>query len=209
MLKIASYSLQGQIVRVKLKCTCSDGKIFEVQEEGTTLYFCSKCRSRKTLEQLKKEASTYWRNRSWAVDCEPDQRAQPRVHIEVPVELTVKASRYSPPYCVLHGQGVVVSETGMLVVVHDFQQSYFQDITSAYRYVEIATAKPVEGFPTSLTGRVCGVSYRPTELPRCRVGMAFEGVTTEVIEALRRYMQEHGLRTPSSLGDTAPAGGQP
>ena len=191
MLKIASYSLKGQSVRVKLKCTCGEGKIFEVEEEGQRHYFCGKCRSRKTVEELKKEASTYWRGHVWIVDCESDQRAKPRIHVNYAVELTVKATRYSPSYCVLHGELVVLSESGALVVVEDFQEKYFQDVTTTYRYVELAAARAIPTFPSMLTGRVVGVRFRPDELPKSRVGIAFEGLSDEMAEALESHINEH------------------
>jgi len=191
MIRIASYSLRGHIVRVKLKCTCGNSKIFEVKEEGETIYFCNKCRSRKTLEELKKEASTYWRTRDWIVECEPDQRTQPRIHIDYPIELTVKATRLSPPYCVLHGKMVVLSESGMLAIVEDFSESYFQDITTAYRHVEITLQRQIPGFPTRLTGRIVGVRFRRTELPKCRLGIGFSGLSDETIEMLRKHIADH------------------
>jgi len=197
MLKIASYSLRGQVVRVKLKCTCGNGKIFEVQEEGRTFYFCGKCRARKTLEQLKKEASTYWRGRDWVIECEPDQRTQPRIHVDFGTELTVKATRYSPTYCVLHGRFVVLSESGCLVLIEDFNESYFDEVTSTHRYVEIVVTKPDKDFPSRLTGRIVGVTFRPEQLPKCRIGLAFENLSEKVIEALRQYIQEHVRQTSS------------
>jgi len=202
MLKIASYSLQGQIVRVKLKCTCGASKVLEVQEEDQTIYFCGKCRARKTLAQLKKEASSYWRLRNWIVACESDQRVNPRVHADFPVELTVKTSAFSPPYCTLHGRVVVLSSTGLLAVVEDFSESYFHDITSACRHVEINVAKPLEGFPHALTGRIVAVRYRPDTLPQGSVAIGFEGLTGEVGEMVRRYVQEHHPPTTHDLGET-------
>jgi len=204
MLKISSYSLRGQSVRVKLKCTCGNNKIFEVKENDKCVYFCSKCRSRKTLEELRKEASSYWRSRTWMIECEPDQRAHPRVQADFGVDLTIRASRYSPPYCTLHGRCVVLSETGMLAVVEDFRESYFPDITSAYRFAEIAAVKPAEGLPTSLTGRIYGVRYRPDELPQCRIGVAFEDLSKEAIEALRHYVEQHTSGVPSDLPENIP-----
>jgi hypothetical protein len=191
LLKIASYSLRGQVVRVKLRCSCGDGKIFEVQEEGKTYYFCNKCRTRKTVDELKKEASTYWRGRDWIVECEADQRTLPRIHVDFPVELTVKATRYSPAYCQLHGNLVVLSLSGTLAVVTDFQEAFFKDITSTYRQVEIATAKPVESFPPQLSGRIVGVRFRPDELPQCRIGIGFEDLSEEASEALRAHIAKH------------------
>lgn len=197
MLKIASYSLRGQVVRVKLKCSCGNGTIIEVVEEGQTFYFCNKCRSRKTLEQLKKEASTYWRGRDWVIACEPDQRTMPRIHVDFGVELTIKASRSSPPHCVLHGRCVILSESGALVVVEDFHESYFEEITSTYRHVEIAVTEPDEGFPPQLTGRIVGVTFRPKDLPQCRIGIGFEGMADEITETLRQHIEEHVRRASS------------
>lgn len=194
MLKIASYSLRGQIVRVKLKCTCGHGQIFEVQENGETVYFCEECRERKTLEDLKKEASTYWRGRDWVVECEPDQRTQPRIHVSYPVELTVRATPYSPPYCIMHGRCVVLSESGTLIVVNDFSESYFQDITSTYRHGQLALTEATEGFPPVLTGRVVGVTFRHDELPQCRIGFGFEGLSEEANTAIRRHIEDHVSR---------------
>lgn len=203
MLKIASYSLRGQVVRVKLKCTCGDGKILEIQEDGETVFFCSRCRNRKTLEQLKKEASTYWRSRKWVVECEPDQRVQPRIHVDYGVELTIRATRYSPTYCSLHGRMLVLSESGALVVVEDFKESYFEDITSAYRYVEVALTKPIESFPPHLTGRIVGVRFRPDELPLCRIGIGFEGLSEEDSNLLRQHIEQHAQKQspPESGGE--------
>jgi len=191
MLKIASYSLRGQVVRVKLKCTCGNGRIFEVHEDGVVVYFCSKCRGRKTLDELKKDASSYWKARSWIIECEPDQRAQPRTRVDFAADVTIKASRYSPPYCLLHGQCVMLSGTGMLIVVRDFTEAYFQDITSAYRFGDVTLPQAVEHLPTSLMGRIVGVRYRPEELPQCRVGLAFEGLGQEAMEGVRRYLAAH------------------
>jgi len=198
MLKIASYSLRGQLVRVKLNCTCGHSRIFEVQEEKKQIYFCGKCRSRKTLEELKKEASSYWRSRNWMIDCEPDQRVQPRIHVDFATRLTVKASHLSPPYCTLRGRCLVLSEAGMLIVVEDFREAYFQDITSAYRLAEVEMTEPVPDLPTPLTGRVVGVSYRPEELPQCRIGISLEGLGKETSDMLRRYVQAHLARSTSS-----------
>jgi len=191
LLKIASYSLRGQVVRVKLRCSCGEGKIFEVQEEGKTYYFCGKCRTRKTVDELKKEASTYWRGRDWIVECEADQRTLPRVHVDYAVELTVKATRYSPAYCALHGNLVVLSESGTLAVINNFEEAYFKDITSTYRHVELTTVKPVETFPPQLTGRIVGGKCRPDELPRCRIGVAFDELSEETLETLRQHILIH------------------
>jgi len=204
MLKIASYSLRGQVVRVKLKCACGNSRIFEVRENETLVYFCSKCRSRKTLEELKKDASSYWRGRSWIIECESDQRAQPRVRTDFAAELTIKASRYSPTYCVLHGRCMVLSETGMLIVVADFRESYFQDITSAYRFGEVTISKPAGELPSPLTGRIVGVRFRPDELPQCRIGITFEGLSKEATEMVRRYVQEHSQAGPADTGEGVP-----
>ena len=206
MLKIASYSLRGQVVRVKLKCSCGNSRIFEVREDDTLIYFCSKCRSRKILDELKKDASSYWKSRSWILECEPDQRAQPRARTDFPVEVTIRASRYSPAYCVLHGRCGMLSETGMMIMVEDFSESYFQDITSAYRSAEATILKMVEGLPVSLAGRIVGVRYRPEELPKCRIGIAFEGLTKEAGEAVRRYVQERCSHASES-GESAPRDG--
>ena len=205
MLKIASYSLQGQVVRVKLKCTCGNGKIFEVQEESHTLYFCGKCRSRKTLAQLKKEASSYWRLRNWIVACEPDQRANPRIHADMPVEMTVKTSAFSPPYCTLHGRLVVLSATGALTVVEDFREAYFHDITSTCRYVEVSLTKPLEGFPRMITARVVAVRYRPNTLPQGSIAIGFEGLSSETSEMIRQHIQSHHRPTLNDLDATGPS----
>ena len=197
MLKIASYSLRGQVVRVKLKCTCGAGKIFEVQEEGETIYFCEKCRARKTLEDLKREASTYWRGHDWVVECESDQRIQPRIHVNYAAELTVRSTRYSPPYCVMHGHCVVLSESGTLVVVDDFEESYFQDITSTYRHGEITLTQAVQGLPSVLTGRIVGVTFRHNELPQCRIGIGFEGLSEDATAAIKRHIEDHVSRMPT------------
>lgn len=194
MLKIASYSLRGQIVRVKLKCTCGTGRVFEVQEEGETVYFCEKCRERKMLDELKREASTYWRGRDWVVECEADHRTQPRIHVAYPIELTVKENSHSPSYCVLHGQYVVLSESGTLIVVEDFRESYFQDITTTYRYVEAVLSDTVEGFPPVVTGNIVGVNFRHDELPRCRIGVGFEDLSDEANAAIRKHIEDHVSR---------------
>jgi hypothetical protein len=191
VLKIASYSLRGKVVRVRLRCSCGEGKVFEIQEEGRTFYFCDRCRTRKTLDELKKDASTYWRGREWVVECEADQRALPRIHVDYPVELNVKATRYSPAYCTLHGNMLVLSQSGTLAVVKDFKEDYFKDITSTHRQVELATAKPVEDFPPQLTGRIVGVRFRPDELPQCRIGIGFEELSDDAVEALRQHIAAH------------------
>jgi hypothetical protein len=189
MLKITSYSLKGQVVRVKLKCTCGNGKVFEVQEAGRKFYFCEKCRSYKTLEDLKREASTYWRGHDWVIECEADQRTAPRIHVQFAIELRIRATPFSPMYCVLHGICPVLSESGMLAQASDFEERYFQDITSSYRHVEIAVMDRGQGLPALLTGRIVGVRYRPDELPVCRIGIGFEGLTDEAVEALHAYVQ--------------------
>ena len=203
MLKIASYSLRGQVVRVKLKCTCGNGRVFEVDEEGKRFYFCGKCRSRKTLEELKKEASTYWRGHEWVIECEPDQRTQPRIHAHFGIHLTIKAARHAPTYCTLNGSCVVLSESGMLALVDNFQEHYFQDITSTYRYVEITSGGP-PGLPPLLTGRVVGVRFRPDELPRCRIGVGFEDLGAPVAENLRKYIEERMQERQSTPDPDAP-----
>jgi len=204
MLKISSYSLRGQLVRVKLKCTCGNSRIFEVQEYGKHVYFCSKCRSRKTLEELKKEASSYWRSRNWTIECEPDQRAQPRVQADIPVTVTVKATQYSPEYCTLSGRCVILSESGMLVLVSDFRESYFSDITSACRYAEVTGDEPLRNLPSPLVGRIVGVKYRPDQLPQCRVGVAFESLGKEATEAVRRFVQARTPSTSQEFGENLP-----
>ena len=204
MLKIASYSLRGQVVRVKLKCTCGNNRVLEVHENQTIVYFCGKCRARRTLDELKKDASSYWRLRGWVVESEPDQRAQPRVRADFPVELTVKASRYSPAYCVLHGRCAMISASGMLAVVEDFQEAYFQDITSAYRFVDVTAAQKVESLPVSVTGRIVGVRYRAGELPQCRIGIAFEGLTQDANDMIGRYIHDQAAASPAEGGDRTP-----
>jgi hypothetical protein len=158
----------------------------------------------KIIEELKKDASSYWRGRSWIIECESDQRAQPRVRTDFAAELTIKASCYSPTYCVLHGRCMVLSETGMLIVVADFRESYFQDITSAYRFGEVTISKPAGELPSPLTGRIVGVRFRPDELPQCRIGITFEGLSKEATEMVRRYVQEHSQAGPADTGEGVP-----
>ena len=197
MLKIASYSLRVQKVRVKLKCTCGEGRVFEVEEQGELHFYCTKCRARKTLQELKIEASTYWRSRDWVVECETDQRSTPRIHVDYDCRVSIKATRYSPSYCVLHGRMVVLSESGALVVVNDFKEDFFQDITTTYRHAEIELTESIEDLPAVLIGRVVGVRFRPDELPKCRIGVAFDSLGDPSIRRLHTLIE---AKTPRSAG---------
>lgn len=195
MLKIASYSLRGQIVRVKLKCTCGESRIFEVEEDGLKYFYCERCKDRKSVDQLRSEASTYWRKREWVVDCEADQRKKPRIRVDYGIELVVKATRYSPAYCGMHGRMVTLSESGALILVDDFDKDYFQDITTTHRYAEIRFTSGIDGLPPVLAGRIVGVRFRPDELPDCRIGISFDELTDVQSELLKQYVVQR-LETP-------------
>jgi hypothetical protein len=69
---------------------------------------------------------------------------------------------------------VVLSESGALIVVNDFKEDYFQDITTTYRHAEVEPTESIEDLPAVLIGRVVGVRFRPDELPACRIGVAFD-----------------------------------
>lgn len=191
MIKIANYSLIGNTCVLKLKCSCGFSRILEVEEEGQTYYFCGKCRARKTLRQLKEESSTYWQGREWKVQCEADERVQPRIHTEHEVLLKVRATRYSPPYCELHGEIVVLSESGCLALVRDFKKEYFDEISTVYRNVVINFVGPSDGVLPSLGGRIVAVRFTQAELPRARVAIGFEGLNEDKLDALQAHIAEH------------------
>ncbi len=190
MLKIASYSLQGQNVRVKLKCSCGAGKVFAVSDENKTVYYCTRCRSRKTLDQLKREASSYWRKRNWIIACEPDQRAHSRIHVQYPAQMKVRASPADLARFVFHGQCRVLSASGALIVVDDFQESCFQEVTTTHRHAEIALERRPEFLPPILVGKIVAVRYRPDTLPQCNIGVAFVGLSADIQGRIREYIEK-------------------
>ncbi|MCX8038486.1 MAG: PilZ domain-containing protein [Candidatus Sumerlaeia bacterium] len=198
MLKIASYSLQGQTVRVKLKCSCGAAKVIGVSEENKTIYYCVRCRSRKTLDQLKREASSYWRKRNWVIACEPDQRANSRIHVQFPARLTVRASPSDSPRFVFHGQCRVISASGALIVVDDFQESCFQEITTTHRHAEILMEHRLEFLPPTLVARIVAVRYRPETLPKCDIAVAFVGLSSDLQNRLREYIEKQLHRADSA-----------
>lgn len=118
-----------------------------------------------------------------------ERRQSPRFEVEIPIKLIVKASREAPAYAVFNGCAVVLSQTGMLCAIDNFEEKFFNDITTTNRFVVSRAFDPPVSFPGELIGRIVGVKFKKTDLPLAQISIAFQDIKPALNEQLAEYIE--------------------
>ena len=105
------------------------------------------------------------------------------------MKLVIKARREAPAYLVLNGCCVVLSQTGMLCAVDNFDDKYFQDITTTHRFVVVRAEDPPVNFPGELIGRIVGVKFKRRDLPLAQISLAYTDLKPKLTDQLIEYVE--------------------
>ncbi|MFC1601516.1 hypothetical protein ACFL34_04125 [Candidatus Sumerlaeota bacterium] len=189
MIDIASYSLKGDKVFVKLKCECGNRRMVRSGDGDEMKLRCPECNANTTLGELRNAATLYWQSRPWEVDAVAERRSAPRHDVEIPVTLKFRASRESPVYCTLNGCCVVLSEHGVLCLVDNFEEELFPSLTTQQRFVVVCATNPPAMFPSEVYTRLVGIKYKKEQLPLCQVTLSLRESLPAMQEQVKEYIQ--------------------
>jgi len=196
MLEVASYRVDGVRLRVRLKCSCGGSTIRKILKDNDVYYQCGKCHGQSSLRQLKNEATAFWRERIWEVECEEPQKKETQgVGVNYPATLEAKAHRYAPPYCVLTGHCVGLSATELLFTARNFKKDYLVELNTNHRFALVQFPNLIPGLPGALRGSIVEIKYRGEELPVSQIRVAFQELSENEQKLLASHLEGLQSRT--------------
>ena len=190
MIEILNYKLSDTAVHVKLKCRCGEQKIIASAEGAETVFHCSKCRTQRTLSDLRKDASGYWRDRKWRLDTIEDRRKAERFELDIPLTIDIKKAADALVHCTFSGNLVSLNNKGALCLIDNFKEKYFPELSDTHRVAVVHSLSPPADFPAEFTARIVGIKYEKNTLPLCSFAVSFKTTPNTQIVQIHAFIDK-------------------
>ena len=188
MIQILSYSLTDNGAKVKLGCSCGNREIQERKDEDDVILSCKACGAESTLFELRKEATGYWRDRPWNMNTVKKRGKGPRYEVDIPVKLVIKEALKAPPFCVLNGAILMLSANHLHCLVDNFDEKYFEPLTTKHRFALLRATIPLDDFPSEIFAKLVGINYKPEQLPLCQLALSTKHVPEDTRAQLDNFI---------------------
>lgn len=169
-------------------CDCGNARVVERIVGAEKVFRCTSCASEMTWEKLRAGATDSWLHSEWNVKYE--KRRHKRVSMHCPVQLRVQTSSAVAPLVILNGIVRNMSETGLAIVVSDFDEKYQEifetEICDVTVHFEILSK---EALPASVKAQIVHTEFSKLELPACRMGLMFLNLHRKEKEQIRNFVQ--------------------
>ena len=202
MLEVADYRADGPLrLSVRLKCSCGGRRVLKVLAGGKDVFKCIQCGSSTSIQDLKNNASSYWRGRVWVVEAEEARVEDDNVGIYYPATLIIRSTARSEILGQLTGACVQLNDSSVLFLAKDFQISWFEEIKQDHRAAEIGFEDHINGLPPKLFGQIVEIRYREDELPVCRIRIELENIASSEKEMIVEHLNHLRERTIHWVAD--------
>jgi hypothetical protein len=169
-------------------CSCGNARVVERMVGAEKVFRCASCAYETTWEKLRADATDSWLHSEWNVQYE--KRRHKRITLHCPVQLRIQTSSAIAPFVVLNGIVKNMSETGLAIVVSDFDEKYQEifdkEICDVTVHFEI-TSK--DALPPLVKAQIVHTEFNKLELPACRMGLMFLNLHRKEKEQIRDFMQ--------------------
>ncbi len=168
-------------------CNCGNARVVERLIGTEKVFRCTSCADETTWEKLRKDATDSWLHSDWTVKYE--KRREKRVTIYCPIQLRVQTSSAIAPLVILNGIVKNMSETGLAIVVSDFDEKYQEifdtEICDVTVHFEVSSK---DVLPTSVKAQIVHTEFSKLELPACRMGLMFLNLHRKEKEQIRNFI---------------------
>jgi hypothetical protein len=168
---------------------------------GKDVFKCIQCGSTTSIQDLKNNASSYWRGRVWVVEAEEARVEDDSVGIYYPSTLTVRATSGAEILGEMKGACVQLNDASVLFLAKDFQLPWFDEIKQSYRAAEVSFEDHVNGLPPKLFGQIVEMRYCEDELPVCRIRIELENIASSEKEMIVEHLNHLRERTIHWVAD--------
>ena len=187
MIVLKEYRYHPSHEEATVWCDCGNAHVVEKMVGSDRVFRCNSCANETTWEKLRTEATDSWCKSKWNVKYE--KRRHKRISINCPIQLRIQTSSAILPLVVLNGIVKNISESGLAIVVSDFDEKYQEVFDTEICDVTIhfeGISKDV--LPTSLKAQIVHTEFTKLELPACRMGLMFLNLHKKQKEQIRNYI---------------------